>query len=135
MSQPGCSDATLLCLLTFTIVSQAPRMQYQLIGCLAGALHASVNVSFVELGLARQIRDSISFLSGLVEVLLASSGQAAEDRARLGGEVIQSRPKRLLSVVALSPQRRDRSFFIAVPCPSVAGKRHKVATSGRAASW
>jgi hypothetical protein len=92
MSQPGCSDATLLCLLTFTIVSQAPRMQYQLIGCLAGALLASVNVSFVELGLARQIRDSISFLSGLAEVLLASSGQAAEDRARLGGEVIQSRP-------------------------------------------
>jgi hypothetical protein len=27
-------------------------MQYKLIGCLAGALHASVNVSFVELGLA-----------------------------------------------------------------------------------
>jgi hypothetical protein len=68
-------------------------MQYQLIGCLARALLASVNVSFVELGLARQIRDSISFLSGLAEVLLASSGQAAEDRARLGGEVIQSRPR------------------------------------------
>jgi hypothetical protein len=34
----------------------------------------------------------LSFLSALAEVLLASSGQAAEDRARRGGEVIQSRP-------------------------------------------